>query len=140
MKQAAGLCWAVLAVCAAGGGVCRAQSALVGASPGQGDYDGVVRAADPPAERVRVPAGAMALLLDSSIPPQTPGAGPYGTVLVHAWISKEGAVETASAIGGPRELQTAALDAVKQWRYHPFTQDGHPMEVDTTILVNFAGR
>jgi protein TonB len=34
-------------------------------------------------------------------------------------------------------LQQAAIDAVRQWRYKPYVLNGEPVEVDTTINVNF---
>jgi len=34
-------------------------------------------------------------------------------------------------------LVQAALQAVKQWRYQPTQLNGEPVEVDTTITVNF---
>jgi len=35
------------------------------------------------------------------------------------------------------EARTAALDAVKQWKYRPYLQQGKPVEVETEITVNF---
>jgi protein TonB len=29
------------------------------------------------------------------------------------------------------------VNAVKQWRYRPYVVDGSPVEVETTITVNF---
>ena len=34
-------------------------------------------------------------------------------------------------------LAQAALEAVKQWRYKPYFLNGEPVDVDTTINVNF---
>jgi protein TonB len=34
-------------------------------------------------------------------------------------------------------LTPAALEAVKQWRYRPTLLNGQPVEVMTTITVNF---
>jgi protein TonB len=34
-------------------------------------------------------------------------------------------------------LVSAAMDAVKQWRYKPYLVNGVPAEVQTTINVNF---
>jgi protein TonB len=34
-------------------------------------------------------------------------------------------------------LQQAAIDAVKQWRYRPYLLNGEPVEVETTINVDF---
>lgn len=35
------------------------------------------------------------------------------------------------------ELARAAVEAVSQWRYRPTLLNGEPIEVDTTITVNF---
>jgi len=35
------------------------------------------------------------------------------------------------------ELSRAAVEAVSQWRYRPTLLNGEPIEVDTTIKVNF---
>jgi len=34
-------------------------------------------------------------------------------------------------------LAPAAINAVKQWRYKPYLLNGQPVEVETTITVNF---
>jgi protein TonB len=34
-------------------------------------------------------------------------------------------------------LQSAALDAVRQWRYQPYLLNGRPVAVDTTVVLNF---
>ncbi len=62
-----------------------------------------------------------------------------GQVLLHAIISKEGTIEDLEVISAPAEdLAEAAVDAVSQWRYKPYTLDGKPTEVDTTVTVNFS--
>jgi protein TonB len=60
-----------------------------------------------------------------------------GTVVLHAIISKEGTVEQLQLISGPPLLVSAAMDAVRQWRYRPTLLNGEPVEVDTTIQVVF---
>jgi protein TonB len=57
--------------------------------------------------------------------------------VLHAIISKSGTIESLSVISGPVMLQSAAMDAVKTWRYKPYLLNGDPTEVDTTIMVNF---
>jgi protein TonB len=34
-------------------------------------------------------------------------------------------------------LVPAAIDAVSRWRYKPYLLNGEPVEVETTITVNF---
>jgi periplasmic protein TonB len=60
-----------------------------------------------------------------------------GTVIVEATISKTGAVINAHAISGPPMLIQAALAAIEQARYQPYKLSGEPVEVETTINVQF---
>ena len=34
-------------------------------------------------------------------------------------------------------LVHAAIEAVKQWKYKPYLLEGEPVEVETTVQVNF---
>ena len=60
-----------------------------------------------------------------------------GKVLLDAVIGKEGEVEQLKVISGPAPLQQSSLDAVRQWTYKPFLLNGEPVEVKTTITVNY---
>jgi periplasmic protein TonB len=60
-----------------------------------------------------------------------------GTVRLQAVISKDGAIENLTVLSGHPLLIPAALDAVRQWRYKPTLLNGLPVEVETTIEVNF---
>jgi len=60
-----------------------------------------------------------------------------GTVVMHARIGKDGAIHDLKLISGPPELTEAAMDAVQLWRYKPYTLNGQPVEVDTSISVSF---
>jgi protein TonB len=60
-----------------------------------------------------------------------------GTVHLQASISRDGAIENLHVLDGPPLLQQAAIDAVKQWRYRPYLLNGEPVEVETTINVEF---
>ena len=60
-----------------------------------------------------------------------------GTVVLQATISKSGAIENLRVVSGPAMLQQAAIDAVQQWRYRPYLLNGQPVEVDTTVNVDF---
>jgi protein TonB len=70
-------------------------------------------------------------------PPLAKMARQQGTVKFEAMISKEGTIEELKFISGPPLLVQAATDAVKQWRYRPTILNGEPVEVQTTIDVNF---
>jgi protein TonB len=63
-----------------------------------------------------------------------------GIVILEAVITREGLIDPARL----RVLQTAsplltpsAIEAVKQWRYRPTLLNGQPVEVLTTITINF---
>lgn len=60
-----------------------------------------------------------------------------GTVVIEATISKTGAVINAHAISGPPMLIQAALTAIEQAHYQPYKLSGEPVEVETTIDVQF---
>jgi len=60
-----------------------------------------------------------------------------GTVELQATISRNGTIENLHVVSGPAMLQQAAIDAVRQWRYRPYLLNGEPVEVETTINVEF---
>jgi TonB family protein len=59
-------------------------------------------------------------------------------VMLQATIDKNGNVADLRVIRGHPLLNEAALAAVKQWRYRPQMLNGQPIEVITTITVNFS--
>ncbi len=60
-----------------------------------------------------------------------------GTVTIQAVISKDGLVEQARVVSGPAMLVQAALAALSRARYAPFRLDGKPVDVETTINIDF---
>lgn len=60
-----------------------------------------------------------------------------GPVTLEALIGRDGRIEQLKAVSGHPLLITAAIDAVQQWRYRPYLLNGSPVEVQTTITVNF---
>lgn len=65
--------------------------------------------------------------------------GKQGDVKLHAFIAKDGSIESLTVISGDPLLVNAAVDAVKQWRYRPYLLNGEPVEVETFITVSFKG-
>jgi periplasmic protein TonB len=61
-----------------------------------------------------------------------------GTVVVSALISTTGRIESLRVLSGPPLLVNAAVDAIRQARYRPWTLNGQPVEVETTINVVFS--
>jgi protein TonB len=60
-----------------------------------------------------------------------------GPVVLQAWIAKDGSVRDLKMVKGYFVLGRAAIDAVKQWRFKPYMQNGKTIEFQTTITINF---
>ena len=61
-----------------------------------------------------------------------------GHVVLSVIIGRDGRISSAEVISSPDEsLSASAITAVKQWTYKPYLLDGKPVEVDTTITMNF---
>ncbi len=79
--------------------------------------------------------------LVSSVRPVYPTAarqaGMEGTVRLKAIIARDGSVQAIKVLSGELVLVNAAVDAVCQWRYQPTVIDGQPVNVVTTLAVEF---
>jgi TonB family protein len=60
-----------------------------------------------------------------------------GAVNLQALISRDGTIQELQILSGPGILATAAREAVKQWRFKPYLQNGEPIETQARITVNF---
>ena len=100
----------------------------------------VPKAATP--QRVRVSQGVTQGLLLRKVTPQYPPlakqARIQGTVVLSALIGKDGSIQNLHVVSGHPMLTNAALEAVKEWKYKPYILNGEPVEVETTINVNFS--
>jgi protein TonB len=92
-------------------------------------------------QKIRVSSGVAAGNLINRVeplyPPIAKSARIQGTVVLQAVISKNGNIEGLRAVSGHPMLVPAAIDAVSRWRYKPYLLNGEPVEVETTITVNF---
>ena len=92
-------------------------------------------------QRVRVSQGVSTGLLvrkvNPTYPPLARQARIEGTVVLQAEISKTGDIQNLHLISGHPMLAPAAIEAVKQWKYKPYLLNGEPVEVETTVQVNF---
>jgi protein TonB len=95
----------------------------------------------PTLQRVRVSAGAtngrLIYRVEPIYPPVAQQAHIQGAVVLAALIDKGGNVQSLQVVSGHPLLVRAAIDAVKQWRYQPLLVNGQPIEVETTVTVNF---
>ncbi len=70
-------------------------------------------------------------------PPLAKGARIQGGVRLDATIGTGGSVESLSVISGHPILATAALEAVRQWKYRQTFLNGEPVRVKSEVTVNF---
>jgi len=88
-----------------------------------------------------VPANLMEGYLLSAPRPEYPPLARInhieGRVALQATISKNGSIETLHVTNGPASMRNAAVDAVRHWRYKPYSVGGRPVEVVTTVYVHF---
>jgi TonB family protein len=60
-----------------------------------------------------------------------------GTVKLRAFVGKDGTVENVEVMSGPPLLASAAVGAVRQWRYKPTFLGDQPIEVAQDITIVF---
>jgi TonB family protein len=93
-------------------------------------------------QRMRVGGNVAAANLRQQVKPEYPAlakqARIQGVVVLEAVISDAGQVTSLSVVTGHPLLIQAAMEAVQQWIYEPIKLNGQPMEVVTTVTVNFA--
>lgn len=95
-----------------------------------------------PTGPLRVSAGVAAGQLIVPIQPRYPviaqQARVQGTVVVSAIIGTDGRIASLRVLSGSPLLVPAASDAIQRARYRPWTLNGEPVEVETTINVVFS--
>jgi protein TonB len=90
---------------------------------------------------LRVSAGVAQGNLITQVTPDYPQmartARIQDTVILEATIGTDGLIKDLRVVRGHAMLVPAAEAAVRQWRYTPTMLNGQPVEVITTISVNF---
>jgi TonB family protein len=71
--------------------------------------------------------------------PVTPSSSLTGKVSLRAVIGSDGSVRKVDVLSGNRALAAAAVQAVRHWRYPAPALDGHAVEAETNIAINFVG-
>jgi len=93
--------------------------------------------------RIRIGGNVEAAKLITKVQPIYPASakerGAQGSVLLHAIVSKDGRPLSMQVLNSQidPDLARAAVEAVSQWRYQPTLLNGEPVEIDTTVTVNF---
>jgi TonB family protein len=94
-----------------------------------------------PPLRIRVGGNVQVASLVHKVQPIYPdearAAHLSGSVILHVIIAIDGTLQAITIDRGDPVLGKAAVDAVRQWRYKPTLLNGKPVEVDTTITIEF---
>jgi TonB family protein len=72
-----------------------------------------------------------------SYPPEAKEAGREGRVVLKIIVKKDGSVQYVKTLKSMPEFDSAAIEAVRQWKYKPAMKDGEPVAVYVTVTVNF---
>jgi TonB family protein len=107
-----------------------------GLTAGGGSFDSVT---SPGGTGPLVVAGSVmeGNLLISRLPQYPDGAKAEGRVVMQVVINRDGTVGHIRVMEGDPVLRGAATDAVSKWRYRPYTVNGQPVDVLTTVAVEF---
>ena len=60
-----------------------------------------------------------------------------GTVVLNAVVDTTGSIRRVDVVTGPPALVNSAIAAATWRRYHPFLLHGRPVEVATSITVDY---
>jgi len=75
--------------------------------------------------------------VDPVYPEAARAAGTEGMVVLDAVIAPDGSVKSLRPLSGPDLLAQSATEAVRGWKFEPYLSSGSPVEVETTIAVEF---
>jgi TonB family protein len=93
------------------------------------------------AEWVPIPQSLARGLLIKKVQPEYPQEARdkriQGTVILAVYISEEGDVTETTLVSGHQLLVPAATEAVKQWKYKPYSVKGEPVAVKTQVNLSF---
>ena len=105
--------------------------------------DRISSQAPPASIATEVPAEVIERFITHKIDPIYPegarAAHIEGVVVLNVLIGTDGTVLDVRAASGPDELAPAAIDAVKWWRFQSYLVNAQPVQVKTTLAVEFRG-
>jgi TonB family protein len=91
--------------------------------------------------RVQVPAEVMQKLLIHRVepvyPPEARKDKLEGIIALDVVVAKDGSVVSMKPLNGPEVLASAAMDALRWWKFEPYRVNGQPAVVETTVAMEF---
>jgi protein TonB len=70
-------------------------------------------------------------------PPEARRMHVQGSVVIDAKVTAKGQVEELKLVSGDPLLAPTAMDAVRRWRYTPYSLNGQPIAKETRITISF---
>jgi TonB family protein len=90
---------------------------------------------------LRVSSETMEMRIVSKVDPVYPEdarrAGKQGLAVLDAVIAPDGTVARVRPVSGDDQLVRSAIAGVRSWKFEPYQASGKPVEVETTIAVEF---
>jgi TonB family protein len=90
---------------------------------------------------VDLPEATARALLAQQVEPTYPESARasrlQGTVVLQVLIGRDGAVEDVKFLQGSLAFARAAIEAVKQWHFKPYSFNGRPTDARTTLTLSF---
>lgn len=77
---------------------------------------------------------------DPKYPKEAKKRNLQGAVTLVATVEENGAVSNIAILDGDLELADEAVDALRHWRFEPYTRNGAPMKVEQKLTFNFDPR
>lgn len=98
-----------------------------------------VESALPSIEPVTLPEASARSLLLQKAEPEYPATAKsqQGNVVLQVLIGRDGSVQDTKFLQGSLAFARAATDAVRQWRFKPYTMNGRPVSVQTILTLSF---
>jgi TonB family protein len=88
-------------------------------------------------ETRRISAGRLIHKVDPKYPKESRKKNLEGSVVLLATVEANGSVTDVSIISGDLHLAEAAVDAVRQWRFDPYTQGGNLVQIRQELVFHF---
>ena len=126
---------------AANGGIPSSLRSQLASSTPEASGAKPVDAAMSSIEPVSLPASALPELASQPVQPVYPDAakasGQRGSVVLQVLIGRDGAVQDVKFLQGSLVFAQAAIEAVHQWQFKPYTLNGRAVSVQSTITLSF---
>jgi TonB family protein len=106
-------------------------------SSGAKPVDAAMSSIEPVSLPESIAWGLLAQPVDPVYPEAAKASGQRGSVVLQVLIGRDGMVQDAKFLQGSLVFARSAIDAVKQWRFKPYSLNGRAVSVQSVITLNF---